>query len=244
MKLFIQCGEKEVHRAIEIVGKARSDALTHQLIDFLMGEPDGVPKDPNYIYRLYIALGNYPQAAKTAVIIARQEQDLGNYSQAHAILYETIVKLREQKVHVPQALRHPFVLLHSYVLVKKLSKRGEQDLAARMLLRVAQSISKFPAHVVPILTSVVVACTKAGLRASAHEYATQLMQPEYARPSGSFAARFEMTGLPTLPFFPKPVRSTPVSPDSSLVSIHVAPRGGAATSPSAWHPAAGPPRLH
>jgi hypothetical protein len=26
-----------VHSAIEIVGKARSDALTHTLIDFLMG---------------------------------------------------------------------------------------------------------------------------------------------------------------------------------------------------------------
>ena len=84
--LFIQCGEKEVHRAIEIVGKARSDSLTHTLIDFLMGEPDGVPKDPNYIYRLYLALGNFPQAAKTAVIIARQEQDLGSYKAAHAIL--------------------------------------------------------------------------------------------------------------------------------------------------------------
>ena len=129
--------------------------------------------------RLYIALGNYPQAAKTAVIIAKQEQELGNYAQAHAILHETIVKLREQKVHVPQALRHPFVLLHSYVLAGKLARRGEQDLAARMLLRVAKSISKFPAHVVPILTSVVVACTKAGLKQSAHEYALQLMKPEY-----------------------------------------------------------------
>ena len=45
--------------------------LTHQLIDFLMGETDGVPKDPNYIFRLYMALGNYPQAAKTA-LVARQ----------------------------------------------------------------------------------------------------------------------------------------------------------------------------
>ena len=35
-------------------------------------------KDPNSIYRLYIALGNYLQAAKTAVIIAKQEQELGN----------------------------------------------------------------------------------------------------------------------------------------------------------------------
>lgn len=65
--------------AIAVVGKARNDMLTHTLIDFLMGETDGVPKDPNYIYRLYMALGSYSQAAKTAIIIAKQEQDLGNY---------------------------------------------------------------------------------------------------------------------------------------------------------------------
>lgn len=48
-------------QAILVVGKARTDALTHTLIDFLMGETDGVPKDPNYIFRLYMALGNYMQ---------------------------------------------------------------------------------------------------------------------------------------------------------------------------------------
>ena len=51
-------------QAIEVVGRARSDMLTHTLIDFLMGETDGVPKDPNYIFRLYMALGNYPQAPR------------------------------------------------------------------------------------------------------------------------------------------------------------------------------------
>ena len=105
LRLFLQCGDRAVDQAIEVVGRARSDMLTHQLIDFLMGETDGVPKDPNYIFRLYapphaycsmnsgarqnrkhriiglaharyMALGNYPQAAKTAIIIARQEQEL------------------------------------------------------------------------------------------------------------------------------------------------------------------------
>lgn len=52
-----QCGEREVEAAIDVVGRARNDLLTHMLIDFLMGETDGVPKDPNYIYRLYMALG-------------------------------------------------------------------------------------------------------------------------------------------------------------------------------------------
>merc|ERR1712023_241400 len=158
----------QYHKALNVVGKARNDMLTHTLIDFLMGETDGVPKEPFHIYRLYLALGNYAQAAKTAIIIARQEQDLGNYRQAHSIIYETIRQLEDQKVRVQQTLRRPFVLLHSYMLVKKLVKRGDHASAARMLLRVAKNISKFPCHIVPILTRTVIECQRAGLKDSAY----------------------------------------------------------------------------
>ena len=102
LRFFLLCGEKAVDHAIEVVGRARSDVLTHMLIDFLMGETDGIPKDPNYIFRLYMALGNYPQAAKTAIIIARQEQELGNYRLAHRILFETHRELQQQRIRVPQ----------------------------------------------------------------------------------------------------------------------------------------------
>ncbi|CAM9652110.1 unnamed protein product [Choristocarpus tenellus] len=67
LKLFLQCGKQEVDSAIAVVGKARNDMLTHTLIDFLMGETDGVPKDPNYIYRLYMALGNYSQVCSVCL---------------------------------------------------------------------------------------------------------------------------------------------------------------------------------
>ena len=69
LKLFIQCGDKEIDAAIEVVGRSQNENLTHQLIDFLVGEKDGVPKDQNYIYRLYLALKKYEDAAKTALII-------------------------------------------------------------------------------------------------------------------------------------------------------------------------------
>lgn len=71
LKLYLQCGDKEVDRAIEVVGKARNDHLTHTLIDFLMGETDGVPKEPFHIYRLYMALGNYTQVKSEAGIYPR-----------------------------------------------------------------------------------------------------------------------------------------------------------------------------
>jgi WD repeat-containing protein 19 len=31
---------------IEMVAKVKLDALTHELVDYLMGETDGVPKEP------------------------------------------------------------------------------------------------------------------------------------------------------------------------------------------------------
>lgn len=51
--------------------------------------------------------------------------------------------------------------------------------AARMLIRVARNISKFPKHVVPILTSTVIECHRAGLKKTSYEYASMLMRPEY-----------------------------------------------------------------
>ena len=179
LKLFIQCGDREIDAAIDVVGKAQSEALTHTLIDFLVGEKDGMPKDPSYIYRLYMALKKYEDAAKTALIIARQEQDMGNYTVAHGVVYETIRSLEDAGIKVSLQLRQHFVLLHSYLRVKGLVKAGDHMGAAQMLLRVAQNISKFPAHTVNILTSTVVECARAGLKASAYEYAVVLMRPEH-----------------------------------------------------------------
>jgi len=179
LRLYLKCGEKEIDRAIEVVGKARTEQLTHALIDFLMGETDGVPKDPNYIFRLYMALGKYTEAGDTAVIIARQEQELGNYRVAHQILFDTHRELKAHNIQVPQALSQNLMLLHSYVIVKMLIKLNDHLSGARMLIRVAKNISKFPSHVVPILTTTVIECHRSNLRKSAFEYACTLMRPEH-----------------------------------------------------------------
>jgi len=144
-----------------------------------MGESDGVPKDPKFIFRLYMALGKYPEAVRTANIIARQEQELGNYKSAHDLLYDTFRDLEADKKRVPRELYGNLMLLHSYILVKYLIPLGDHATAARMLLRVAKHITRFPAHVVPILTSTVVECMKAGLKKSALEHAQTLMRPEH-----------------------------------------------------------------
>lgn len=179
LKLYLKVGEKEIDSAIEVVGKARSDALTHTLIDYLMGESDNVPKDPNYVYRLHKALGNFMQAANTALIIAKQEQEMGNYKQAHQLLFRTYQDLRSQKLALQQDLWRRLMILHSYVIVKRLVKAGDHFNAALMLLRVAKNIQQFPAHVVPILTSVVIECQRAKMSTDAYQYACTLMRPEY-----------------------------------------------------------------
>jgi len=105
LDLFLQVGEKAIDKAIDVVGAARNDVLTHTLVDYLMGEHDREPKDPNYIFRLYMALGNFRQAARTAVIIAKQEQEEGNYKSAHKLLFDTFKDMESQNIPVSRSPR-------------------------------------------------------------------------------------------------------------------------------------------
>ena len=56
MKHFLKCSGEDsqaIELAIETVGRANDEALTRQLIDFLMGETDNVPKVCTCIYSKY-----------------------------------------------------------------------------------------------------------------------------------------------------------------------------------------------
>eukprot|EP00672_Neobodo_designis_P023740 CAMPEP_0174834780 /NCGR_PEP_ID=MMETSP1114-20130205/5042_1 /TAXON_ID=312471 /ORGANISM="Neobodo designis, Strain CCAP 1951/1" /LENGTH=1382 /DNA_ID=CAMNT_0016068709 /DNA_START=126 /DNA_END=4274 /DNA_ORIENTATION=- len=178
LEKYLLVGTQEyLDKAIDVVGRAKSDKLAHRLLDYLMGEVDGEAKDPKNIFKLYMALGSYEKAAKTAVLIAGKEQELGNYRPAHKILVDTCLVLNERNMRVSTDLRRALMLLHSYIIVKHLMKpMDDVPAATRMLLRVARNIQRFPQHVSTILTSAVVQCTKAEFRASAYEYARTLVQ--------------------------------------------------------------------
>jgi len=178
LKLFLKVGERCIDRAIEVAGAARNDVITRTLIGYLTGEEDGETKDENHIFKLYMALGNFKEAARTAVIIASHEQQHGNYKVAHKMLFDTYKDLDAQDIPVPRELEETLMLLHSYIIVKTLVKNGDHESGARMLVRVAKSISKFPEHIVPILTSTVITCQRAGLKKTSFEYASMLMRPE------------------------------------------------------------------
>jgi WD repeat-containing protein 19 len=136
-------------------------------------------KDLNYIFRLYIVIGEFAQAATTALLIANQEQACGQYNAAHSILVSIYTDLESHSLPIPEELRRNLLILHSYRLAKIMSQKGDHDSAARMLIRVSKNISKFPTHTVPILTSTVIECQRAGLKKSSFEYASILMRPEY-----------------------------------------------------------------
>lgn len=66
-----------------------------------MGETDGQPKDPLHTYKLYRLLKNYRNAAKIAVTIASQEQENGNYKNAHETLFKAYQDIKQANVLVP-----------------------------------------------------------------------------------------------------------------------------------------------
>ncbi|KAJ8975022.1 hypothetical protein NQ317_012460 [Molorchus minor] len=91
-----------------------------------------------------------------------------------------VQELKQNGISIPYEMYANLMLLHNYTL-----EEGDHVKGARMLIRVANNISKFPSHIVPILTSTVIECHRAGLRHAAYKYATTLMNPEYRKKCGS-----------------------------------------------------------
>ncbi|XP_014276394.1 WD repeat-containing protein 19 isoform X2 [Halyomorpha halys] len=171
--------EEAIILAIEVVAAANDDVMANQLIELLLGEVDGEPRDPKFVFRLYRARKQYKEASKTAVIISNEELVNGNYSLSHQVLVGMCMELHDNGLQVTSELSSLLSLVHSYRLVRLHVKLSNHLLAARLLLRVADNISKFPAHTVPILTSTVIECHRAELKHSAFTYAAMLMKPEY-----------------------------------------------------------------
>ncbi|GET89110.1 hypothetical protein, conserved [Leishmania tarentolae] len=221
---YLESGQPEdIEKAVEVVGKAHSDSLTNKFIDYLMGETDGEPKDPSYIFKLYLAMGSYEKAAKTSVIISAKEQEIGNYKSAHKTLVEAYRILQQRNMHVSNDLRRALMLLHSYIIVKDLLKiMKDDDTACRMLLRVSRNIQKFPKHITTIVTTTVLQCLKSNFKKSAFEYACYLIQNEKHRAEMTEKSRKKIEGIvrrhskddavdPVEPMLPCPYCDAPVA---------------------------------
>lgn len=132
--------------AIDVVASSQDSHLEKQLVKFLLGEADGIPKDPKFLFRLYMARKQYKEAAKSAVIIANEEQINGNYRNAHDVLFGMYQELKQNDIKIPREMQQNLMLLHSYILVRLHVKRGDHVKGARLLIRVANNISRFPSR--------------------------------------------------------------------------------------------------
>lgn len=132
--------------AIDCVASSNDDRIATQLIEFLLGETDGKPKDPKLLFRLYMARKQFKEAAKTSVIISGQEQIAGNYRSAHDLLFSMYQELRRNNLTVGNDMKFNLILLHRYILVRIHVKRGDHITAAKLLVEVAKNISQFPSR--------------------------------------------------------------------------------------------------
>ena len=114
-----QSGESEPLRlCINYAGKSHDESVIRMIIDYLIGETDGEPKDFKYLFRLYMSLKRYREAAKTAVIISAEEQNMGNYKNAHELLFGMSYELKKQNLKIPNEMISSLMLIHSYMLAK------------------------------------------------------------------------------------------------------------------------------
>uniref|UniRef100_A0A183C7E0 WD_REPEATS_REGION domain-containing protein n=1 Tax=Globodera pallida TaxID=36090 RepID=A0A183C7E0_GLOPA len=172
--------EEALGLAVEYVAESDDKQLVGELVAHLMDEKGGgAPKDPKFLFQLYVKLKMYSEAAKTALIISHEQQQQGFYKTAHDLLFGMCQTLRRERIRTPLDMENSLMLLHSYNLVKLLLKKGDNYAGGRLLCRVVANIGQFPAHAVQILTSAVITCTKAGLKKSAFNFASQLMQPSF-----------------------------------------------------------------
>lgn len=75
LKLYIKAGEIFIEKMLDLIERnSTQEHLIQELLDYLMGETDGQPKDPIFTYNLYRILKNFRNAAKIAVTIASTEQ--------------------------------------------------------------------------------------------------------------------------------------------------------------------------
>lgn len=88
LNLYKKAGEEYLDLCIDMIGRAKNDNLTLSLLAYIMGEDDGIPKDPHYAYKVYRVLEKYTEASKIALTIWSQEMERGNYQQAHYYLFD------------------------------------------------------------------------------------------------------------------------------------------------------------
>lgn len=169
--------EDALKLAIEFVCKSNDEQSIQQVIEVLLNELDNnQTADFQYLFKLYMCSGQFREATKTALLLAKDEQTKGNYDQAHSLLVDMCKNLWSNKLKVSFELLSALHLLHCYKLAKLNLKLEKLEQSCELLCKVSNNINKFPKHAAQILSTTILECLKLGYKSQAIGFATVLLQ--------------------------------------------------------------------
>ena len=169
--------EDPLKLAIEFACKSNDESSIQQVIEVLISELDsGHQTDFQYLFKLYMCSGQYREATKTALLLAKEEQSNGNYDSAHGLLVEMCKNLLTNQLKISFELLSALHLLHCYKLAKLYLKAERLEQSCELLGRVSNSISKFPKHAAQILSTCVLENLKLGNKPQAIHFSSILLQ--------------------------------------------------------------------
>jgi WD repeat-containing protein 19 len=164
--------------ALELAEKVADRELRDRLLDYLTANMKNKTRDLRYLLRMFIIMQQFDEAAATATRIVDEFRVRGEYKPGRDLLWDVMRQLVKHHVIISADMKQNFMILHSYLLVK-VQKEKNKMVSALLLKRLARFVSKFPAHAANLLVMAVVECSRNGMKRSAYEIATKLLQPEY-----------------------------------------------------------------
>lgn len=173
IKLLLHYGDgsTDIDKALDLLKSCKQSVSTIELIlKYLNGELDGCKRPPLYVFKFYMAMEKYGDAARTAYLLADREIEAGRYSKAKSVLIQCACKLRMQAKYMPTKFRDLLILLHGLEAGKVFSKVGLHAQAAICLYRTSGLASRFGDAAVNVLLPATVECSRAGPRYANEAY--------------------------------------------------------------------------
>ncbi|XP_003376326.1 conserved hypothetical protein [Trichinella spiralis] len=173
-----QCDKASIKLAVECAALTRDRTIIDELLQFLTGEKDGIPKDPTYLFQLYTILERHQEAAKIAIIIVKDKQSRDYYR--YLFEYFTCWKFR-----TISTCSRRFVQTASKFDSKASSNFIGNENYAHAFAQLFVS-----ENAVQIYTLTAIECWYSGMKSTAYKWAAVLMRPNYKE---SIDSRYKKT---------------------------------------------------
>jgi WD repeat-containing protein 19 len=164
--------------ALDLAERIPDRELRDRLLDYLTANMKDQNRDLKYLLRMFMIMQQFAEAAAIATPIAEEFRFRGEYKASRDLLFDIVRQLKKHGVSVSNEMRQNLMVTHSYLLIKN-QKDKNKEIAALLLRRLSKYVSKFPTHASNLLVMGVVECSRCGMKKSAFEIATKLLQPEY-----------------------------------------------------------------